>query len=76
MSDEITPVDHQMTSVETLALRGLLVREAEINRLVDTLNADYRQLFDAIEDRLGMERGAIPATHYLDGATGLVCLRE
>jgi hypothetical protein len=57
----------ELNRVERLILTGLLAREREVNeKHVLPLRADFAEALGLIEERLGLERGAINTTHAFD----------
>lgn len=67
------PADTSLNSMERNAYMGLDARSREIQKeVLDPLNADFREVLGVIEDRLGLDQGAIGQTHMVDAKTWTV----
>lgn len=63
----------QLTDLEKLALRGLLYRDSQVYQIhMKPLQDEFADFKRLIEQRLGLNAGAIDTTHSLDAATGVV----
>ena len=64
---------HNLDDMELLVLRGMAAREREIERdyLVPFRN-DFTTFLRRMEERLGLESGAIGTTHLLDADSGKI----
>ncbi len=63
----------QLTDTERMLLAGFSAREREIQTsLLEPLQRDYESFGRMIEERLGLEQGALGTTHRVDAETLMV----
>lgn len=61
-----------LTSLERMAVEGMLARDREANRLVAEVRAGWAKLWPEVEDRLELPRGSIGKTHTVDDQFNVV----
>jgi hypothetical protein len=67
-SKEAKKVDGQkLEMMEYHAVKGLMTEEQRIRAELNAHQATCIEVFNAIEDRMHLEKGAIGNTHYIDG---------
>lgn len=67
----------ELTSLEKIALQGLVARERDIQeKLLTPLQRDFQEVIKGIESRLGIVVGEIGTKYLLDLESGSITAKE